>query len=392
MPPSMEEDRALAQQGRWGPGDWAARLVHWPGSLPRPSALSLIAVGLAASWVAVYLSGGTGRLGPQWFYLPIILAAVRFGYLGAIGTAAIASVLAGPLMPLDVAAGTPQHLAAILSRAFFFLLIGVVIAALIDRVQVSMRREVELATAERDLAIRKAAVMATVSHEFRTPLTVIRGVAATLEGQDLVTEDGRPLLEGLTNAADRLDSLVAAVLTASEQASDAPLETARNVVLAEVLQRVTGKLRGLDADSRVQSVIAPGAMVIRTDGEALAQLLRHLVENALKFSPPGSPVRVWAEDRGSEARIHISDSGPGIDPSFLAHAFDPFTQQDNSASRQHEGLGIGLFAANKLAKRLGGSVTIAPYPERGTEAVITLPGAIPAPGDGRSPAARNVRS
>ena len=111
----------------------------------------LVGLGLAASWGICYVLGGAGRVAPHWFYIPILLAATRFGYLGAGITAAAAALLAGPLMPADVAAGTPQAPSNYLSRGFSFVVIGLLMAFILSR-----RRRAEQA---RDVAEGAAQIM-----------------------------------------------------------------------------------------------------------------------------------------------------------------------------------------------------------------------------------------
>jgi signal transduction histidine kinase len=181
-----------------------------------PAAAGLtVALALGVSWLVSYALGGAGRVPPHWFYIPILLASARFGLVGSAVTAAAAGILAGPFLPLDVANGTAQNVIDRTGRAGFFMGIGLVMGAVIVRLKASLAREVELARKERDLAVHKASVIATVSHEFRTPLTIILGVTKTLDHQAMVSEPARPLLDSLTTAGQRLGHLVGTVLAAA---------------------------------------------------------------------------------------------------------------------------------------------------------------------------------
>ena len=105
----------------------------------------------------------------------------------------------------------------------------------------------------------------------------------------------------------------------------------------------------------------------------LTPLLRHIIENALKFSPPGSAVDISIVRTSGEVEVRVRDRGPGIDPEFMERAFDPFTQEDQSSTRAKSGLGIGLFAARKIADLIGGRVELQRHPEGGMEAILHLP-------------------
>ncbi len=148
---------------------WARAVLRGDASMPTWLAAGVVASILALSWFATYALGGAGRIAPHWFYLAILVAAARFGFPGAWVTGALAGILAGPLLPLDVDAGTAQTASDWLSRGGFFLGIGTVMAWLVRRLQDALRRELDVLEQERELAERSAAVIQSVGHEFRTP-------------------------------------------------------------------------------------------------------------------------------------------------------------------------------------------------------------------------------
>lgn len=105
----------------------------------------------------------------------------------------------------------------------------------------------------------------------------------------------------------------------------------------------------------------------------MKQVLRHVIENALKFSPLDSPVTVRARRTGDGVEVRVRDHGPGIGPDFLGRAFDPFTQARSSTTREHGGLGIGLFVTRQLTQALGGRVELTRHPKGGTVVVLHIP-------------------
>ena len=250
--------------------------------------------------------------------------------------------------------------------------------SLIERIVASKQRELELAEQERDLAIRQAAVIATVSHEFRTPLTVIAGVARTLEVHDMVTAEGVPLLEGLGSAARRLTDLVntvGAVLDGAESDTFVRLET---VFLRDVLTHVLLTSGARDPKSPVVFDVAPEAEIFVSDRELLSQLLRHIIENAVKFSPPDEAVEARFDRSEGRLRASIRDRGPGISDVVLA-SVDPFTQGDSSTTRATQGIGLGLFAAKRIAIALGGSISFLTRSGGGTEVLLEVSALEPRP-------------
>jgi signal transduction histidine kinase len=141
---------------------------------------------LGLSWLVSYALGGAGRVPPHWFYVPVLVAAARFGLAGAAAAAVVAGLLAGPLLPLDVRTGTQQHLLDWTARLGFFLGIGLVMGAVIVRLKTSLERErakeeAERAKLEAERANQeKNEFLSRMSHELRTPLNAILGFSQLL--------------------------------------------------------------------------------------------------------------------------------------------------------------------------------------------------------------------
>lgn len=286
-------------------------------------------------------------------------------------TAAVSAVLAGPLMPLDVAQGTSQAVSDWTSRGAFFVGIGFVMALLIGRLRAALDRELHLAKAERELARHKEAVIQTVSHEFRTPLTVISGTIDLLGQGAVVDQEARELVEGLERATRRLDDLIKVVLAASERLVE-PERRREELVVLRKLCEVVAAGSGADGMSRIRFEATPDAETVVGDPELIALPLRVVVDNALKFSPEKTAVDIQARRLGDVVEVLVRDRGPGMSEADRRRAFEPFTQNEDSSTRQKPGIGLGLFAARKTIELLGGEIELRPS-ERGTEAVIRLP-------------------
>ena len=228
----------------------------------RPAVGIIAGLGLCYALTAAL---GSNRVVSTTWYIPVILfGAARFRYAGGLLTAFTATILSGPLREGSVAANPPILW---IGRGVVFTIVGVVTSGLIERIVASKQRELELAEQERDLAIRQAAVIATVSHEFRTPLTVISGVARTLEMHDMVSPDGIPLLEGLGSASRRLTDLVntiGAVLDGTESDTFVRRET---VLLRDVLTHVLLTSAARDPKSRIAFDVRPEAEIFVSDRE-----------------------------------------------------------------------------------------------------------------------------
>jgi hypothetical protein len=243
----------------------------------------------------------------------------------------------------------------------------------------SSRREV--VDPARDPRRVKEEFLATVSHELRTPLNAILGWTELLRmpkglpsqhvdrGLEVIERNARrqlALVEELLAAADPavsidewqpldLRALMRALIDALEQPA----------AQAQVQLRHEGAAGGGGADDPVW---------VRGDAAGLRVALRHVVENAIKFTPAGGHVHTQLRAAGDRVLIFVSDTGPGIDPRFADYVFEPFVQQDGSASRPHGGLGLGLTIARKLIERHGGHLDVR-SDATGTTFLITLPAA-----------------
>ena len=202
----------------------------------------------------------------------------------------------------------------------------------------------------------RADLIGTVSHEFRTPLTGIRGAALTLlKRGDRLDKQGRDrLLHAVLDQQERLSRLLENMLTAA-QATDADPDAQAEVdaVAAEVAMLAAAGRPGL----AVSVVVAPGTTA-RIDRPALHQVLANLVDNALQHGVPGAvPVLAGGTDAHG-VWLTISNEGRTIDLTANGRLFEPFTQVDSGATREREGIGVGLYVVRRLVEVYGGSVDV----------------------------------
>ena len=107
----------------------------------------------------------------------------------------------------------------------------------------------------------------------------------------------------------------------------------------------------------------------------LGAALGHLVDNVLRFTPPDTPLRITASPAPGSWVVRVVDHGPGIDPAFRTRLWEPFVQADGSATRQHSGLGVGLYLCRQLVEWHGGHVAVEDTPGGGCTVVVHLPDA-----------------
>lgn len=227
---------------------------------------------------------------------------------------------------------------------------------------------------ERDLERDRVMLVQVLSHELRTPLTIVLGAARTLQRKGLDAGVREELTSSMQAASDDLLERLDAIITITDEQE----LTCEPVDAGALLDTVVGELsRRFDA-SRVQR---SGSARLCSDPVLLRALLRPLVENALKYSPPSSTVHVQvaaAPAVGSSSppvvTMRIADRGAGIAPGVRDLLEQPLRQLDASTTRSHGGLGFGLAAARRAADRLGAELTIGSDEEQpGTVIDIRVP-------------------
>ena len=243
------------------------------------------------------------------------------------------------------------------------------------------RHRMQALALSRDEAVRanqaKSTFLATMSHELRTPLNAILGYADLLietygEEDEVLASD----LGAIRGSALHLRDLIDDVLDLTQVEYGAFEPTFAPVDLVELLAAVRTQSTPL-AETNRNALVFVGerdAGTLWTDRRALFQAISNLVDNACKFTRDGR-VAVRARRRNGEDLLvlEVSDTGMGIDPSLLPHLFEPFTQVDGSATRVHGGTGLGLAISRRLVEALGGTLTAASVPGRGSTFTVRLP-------------------
>jgi signal transduction histidine kinase len=221
--------------------------------------------------------------------------------------------------------------------------------------------------------------VSTVSHEFRTPLTSIKGFADTIlrAGDRLDLSQQRRYVGIIKDQADRLTRLVEDLLAVSRLESKKMQLTIRAMDLNEAVLRVQRNLADKARNHKIVNVIPSGLPQVWADADRLEQILTNLTDNAVKYSPPKTTVTVTA--RGIEGppemvEFAISDEGVGIPEDRQAEIFTKFSRLDNPLVRQTEGTGLGLYITRSLVLALGGQIKVMSSPGN-TTFTVQLPAA-----------------
>ncbi|MGH7620639.1 MAG: response regulator [Gemmatimonadaceae bacterium] len=204
----------------------------------------------------------------------------------------------------------------------------------------------------------------TASHEIRTPIAAILGIADLLALGGVSDADRVDLVDRLRSNSRALLSLVGNVLDLSRLEADKLALTFEPVSLADLARDV---VHSLEADARKKRLYlriecaAQSPIIIESDRLRLRQILVNVVANAVKFTPRGGVVIALREERDAGTRraiVDITDSGIGLDPDERDHLFEPFAQANSSIARIQGGSGLGLALSSRLAEQLGGSLAL----------------------------------
>jgi signal transduction histidine kinase len=235
----------------------------------------------------------------------------------------------------------------------------------------------------------KSDFVAITSHELRSPLAAVRGFVDTLlDHLDAFSpEEVREFLVIIDQQSARLARLVEDLLVASRiDAGEVVLDPGEVDLPAALMNTVQGL--GDDA-ARVRMQLSYDLpRSIWVDANRLDQVLRNLLHNALKFSPPEAPVVVSAAPVGSELVLSVADSGIGIAPEERARIFERFHQADPANTRNAEGAGLGLYITRRLVEAMGGTIEVVSTLGEGSTFSVRLPVPSPTAPSQRSGAAR----
>jgi signal transduction histidine kinase len=215
--------------------------------------------------------------------------------------------------------------------------------------------------------------IATASHELRTPIFSLAGFVELLQDEDLDEATRAEFLDTMAEQVARLRKLSVDLLDLSRLDAGS-LELAREPVdLSELARSVAGEFGPALAEhhSHLDVRLPQSGPAARCDRERVAQIMRILLDNAIRHTPEGTPVTVSATRRNGAASLTVSDGGPGLATATKDRAFEPFVTGDVA-----RGAGLGLAIARELAERMDGELVLAPG---GAGASFTLD--LPADGD-----------
>jgi signal transduction histidine kinase len=219
----------------------------------------------------------------------------------------------------------------------------------------------------------KSNILANISHELRTPITIAKGAIDLASAEDDPAERAKYLKMAL-DALARLNLIVEDVIEAASFKKGATQPKFDRVDILNLITRVCRDFRPLLNRDRINLKIVSGPLPpVKGDPELLRHALRNLISNAIKFNRRGGSIIIEARSRGEEVEVCVTDTGIGIPEDELDKIFDIFYQVDASPTRRYGGTGLGLALVKEIAEAHGGEITVESQLGKGSTFCLTLP-------------------
>lgn len=327
--------------------------------------------------------------------LPVVLAGILGGRTAALLTAAAAAAalnfaFIAPLWTFKI--NSVDDVVAFAVFVAVALVVGTLVAWEAARRRAAERRTAEVealhhqyeqVVAERErlmeeshqLALlsradeQRRALLRSVSHDLRTPLASIRALVSDLRAGVTYDEDTRgELLDVVNDEAERLDRLVANLLSLSRIEAGALEPDRQAIAIDELVRDVVGRLSRLFEHLHLKEAVPAELPLVDADYSQLDQVLTNLLENAARHAPPDSTVEIGALSTPPNVEVWVRDEGPGIELGRRAELFEPFRRGPGSESS-----GIGLAICRAIVEAHGGHIDVSNDPSGGARFQFTLP-------------------
>jgi len=215
--------------------------------------------------------------------------------------------------------------------------------------------------------------VADASHELRTPLTTLRSVGEVGLRRSRTVEEYREIIGSMLEEAQRLQLLIQRLLELASAEGGAAAVHHVEIRLNDYVASCVAELGILAEFKRQQILVESDPCTVRTDPVLFRQALQNLVDNAIKYSPDRSVIRVVVRDRPEAVEVTVTDEGAGISPENRAHLMERFFRPDRGRGRTSGGFGLGLSITKAYMRVIGGTLEYEPAQPQGSTFRLTLP-------------------
>jgi len=373
-----------------------------------PSRVARYAIALGSVVLAIVIlellgSVVTGPMAAQVLLLVLIIDGSLFG-TGPAVVASIGAVLGFSryfVTPTGFSFGDRGDWTQLLSFIILAVVVGEVAARANRRAQEAQAQRQEIARLYQELesafdraseaeALRrneqlKAALLDALTHNLRTPLTSIKASVTALmtaEASAALSAEGRDeLLHVIDEETDRLNRFIEGLSAAGTSTQRL---TPRPVAVDDILRVALARAETLTRDYHVDVAVTEKLPTLSVDAASITEVLYILLDNASKYAPPHSTIRIAVSPGRGDVELSIADEGPGIPPHARAQVFDRFFRVPGTQSYdpRRKGIGLGLSIARRLVEAHGGRIWIDDAPAAGTVVRFTVPTTAPSSGNG----------
>ena len=251
--------------------------------------------------------------------------------------------------------------------------------------RVHLARDLHLARLQAETDRLRNALLTSISHDLRTPLASIVGSASNLQSRDVALDEPtrQSLVSTILEEAERLNRFIHNLLDMTRLESGALRPRTSLIVLSDVVGAALQRAAKILADHQTEVDLAAGLPMLRLDMVLFEQVLFNLLDNAAKYAPAGSTIRVRAWREGNRVFLSVLDEGEGIPPEDLERIFEKFYRA-KGADRRRAGTGLGLAICRGFVEAMGGTITAANRTDRSGAAItiaLTAPYDAPLPED-----------
>jgi K+-sensing histidine kinase KdpD len=356
---------------------------------------SLLGVAAIAASLSPFHAGLRVVIPATILLMLVLLVAIRWGT----GPALFCSVLAviylnAAFVPLDLDELTDNgNLAALFAFATTSLAVGQLSAraekrarenqALYEQLRAAVEKTSQM-EALRQSEKLKSALLDTVTHDLRTPLTSIKASASALlaseapQAQTPATQYRGKLLKIVVEQSDRLNRIIEGMLELAKVEAGGLTAGGEAVSMEEIIMAALARAEHLVSERKI-TLCCDERLLVTVNAKAVAQLIHTLVENAAKYSPVGTEIRITAEQTDDSAlRVSVTDGGAGIAPEFREKIFAKFFRVAPDEDESSKGLGLGLAIAQGIVDAHGGKIWAQSREDgkTGAEFVFTIPACV----------------
>jgi PAS domain S-box-containing protein len=224
-----------------------------------------------------------------------------------------------------------------------------------------------------ELERAKAQFLDFAAHELRTPLTLIRGYNSMLEDGKLPPERVPQIAKSLEGKLEQMNLLVEQMLEVGRLESDRLVLENEKMSLYDVVKEQVEKLRAIARTDNIALTGRPDDAIVNGDRARIGTVVANLLDNAIKYSPPGGEIECDVGGDGSWAYVSVRDQGLGIAPEHIPLLFKRYMRLPTEANKRIRGTGLGLYLCQEIARRQGGEIRVKSTPAKGSEFTLKLP-------------------